>query len=173
MARLSALEWLIGSLGKVPARSSTYKMKRAWPWTQPWRTPRLIRNERFRVPLKRTFALPSDRKDCVQQTMNDGKPRARNWWKRRRLGVTVWSDPSRNLPRHFGPLLSRGVGTALPRWGNEALLQILMILMQILMHTLARNKCNFVQYIILWKHWHSQKFWLGGAQIGKKFVTLF
>jgi len=51
--------------GMVPARPTTYRMKRAEPRTEPRGTPRQSRNERPRAPRKRTPSLPSDRKDRV------------------------------------------------------------------------------------------------------------
>jgi len=47
-------------------------------------------------------------------------------WTIRGLGDNHMSDPSVNLPRHFGPPLGKRAVTATPRWGAEKLVQILL-----------------------------------------------
>jgi len=116
MARLSALEWVIGSLGE--GLSEVVNI-----WNEEGQTmDRALRNTTSGS--ERAASSTTKEELCSSVWQNGPCPaakerrEARSLW--RRLGVTVRPDPSRKLPRHFRPPLSRGSGTAPPRWGVGA-----------------------------------------------------
>ena len=52
--------------------SSTNRMKRTGPSTEPWGTPRLMRKKRLREPPTWTLAIQSERKERTQRTKQGG-----------------------------------------------------------------------------------------------------
>ena len=72
MARSSAYREAWAPRGKSLVMSSTSRMKRTGPSTEPWGTPRLIWKERLRQPPSWTLALWSERKEHTQRTKQEG-----------------------------------------------------------------------------------------------------
>jgi len=99
-------------------RPPTYKMKRARPRTEPWGTPRLIRNERLRAPRKRTLCSsvwqkgpgPADkeRAEDLEPEVCERERSARSNHKLSRNlrsgGLFFWKPCKRNQwwPKQFG-----------------------------------------------------------------------
>ena len=82
MARSSAY-WEAQALqGKTLVMSSTNRMKRTGPSTEPWGTPRLMRKERLREPPTWTLALRSETKERTQRTKLGGSLSERSLWNR-------------------------------------------------------------------------------------------
>ena len=82
MARLSAYREAWAPRGKSLVMSSTNRMKRTGPSTEPWGTPRLMRKERLWEPPTWTLALRSERKERTQRTKQGGSLSERSLWKR-------------------------------------------------------------------------------------------
>ena len=72
MSRSSAYREAWASRGKSLVMSSTNKMKRTGPSTEPWGIPRLMRKERLWEPPAWTLALRSERKEQAQRTKQGG-----------------------------------------------------------------------------------------------------
>ena len=72
MARSLAYREAWAPRGKSLVMSSTNRMKRTGPSTEPWGTPRLMRKERLREPPTWTLALRSERKERTQRTKQGG-----------------------------------------------------------------------------------------------------
>ena len=62
--------------------SSTNRMKRTGPSTEPWGTPCLMPKERLWEPPTWTLALRSERKERIQRTKQGGSLSERSLWKR-------------------------------------------------------------------------------------------
>ena len=73
MAILSAYREAWASRGKSLVMSSTNRMKRTGPSTEPWGTPRLMRKEQLQEPPTWTLALRSERKERIQRTKQGGE----------------------------------------------------------------------------------------------------
>ena len=72
MARSSAYREAWAPRSKSLVMSSTNRMKRTGPSTEPWGTPRLMRKERLWEPPTWTLALRSERKERTQRTKQGG-----------------------------------------------------------------------------------------------------
>ena len=72
----------MGTPSKSLVMSSTNRMKRTGPSTEPWGTPRLMPKERLSEPPTWTLALRSERKECTQRTKQGGSLSERSLWKR-------------------------------------------------------------------------------------------
>ena len=82
MARSLAYRQAWAPRGKSLVTSSTNRMKRTGPSTEPWGTPRLIRKERLQEPPTWTLALRSERKERTQRTKQGGSLSERSLWNR-------------------------------------------------------------------------------------------
>ena len=71
-----------GVEGRQENLSSTNRMKRTGPSTEPWVTPRLMRKERLWEPPTWTLALRSERKERTQRTKQGGNLSERSPWNR-------------------------------------------------------------------------------------------
>ena len=72
MARSSAYKEAWAPRSKSLVMSSTNRIKRTRPSTEPWGTPRLMRKERLWEPPTWTLALRSERKERTQRTKQGG-----------------------------------------------------------------------------------------------------
>ena len=82
MARSSAYREAWAPRGKSLLMSSTNRMKRTGPRTEPCGTPRLMRKEWLWEPPTWTLALRSERKERTQRTKQGGSLSERSLWKR-------------------------------------------------------------------------------------------
>ena len=78
MARLSAYREAWAPRGKSLVMSSTNRIKRTGPGTEPWGTPCLMRKERLWELPTWTLALQSERKECTHRTKQGGSLSERN-----------------------------------------------------------------------------------------------
>ena len=72
MARSSAYREAWAPRGKSLVMSSTNRMKRTGPRTEPWGTPHLMRKEQLWEPSTWTLALRPERKEHTQRTKQGG-----------------------------------------------------------------------------------------------------
>ena len=72
MARSSAYKEAWAPRGKSLVMSSTNRIKRTGPSTEPWGTSRLMRKERLRELPTWTLALRLERKERAQRTKQGG-----------------------------------------------------------------------------------------------------
>ena len=102
MARSSAYREAWASRGKSLVMSSTNRMKRTGPRTEPCGTPRLMRKERLWEPPTWTLALRSERKERTQRTKQGGSLSERSLWKRADARPSRKPWRSQQMPKRFG-----------------------------------------------------------------------
>ena len=91
MARSSAYREAWAPRSKSLVMSSTNRMKRTGPSTEPWGTPRLMRKERLWEPPTWTLALRSEKKECTQRTKQGGEFEQEEFVKKSRVPDRVES----------------------------------------------------------------------------------